>query len=122
MILIKALVQRIIISVISFYVPQCGLDDIQKYMFHDSVINIVRTLRGKEIFVIAVDFNGHSGHNAKDFKDHHGGYGYGVSIKKGARILEFCAAMNIRVGNKLFKERSSHIVTYEHGPPKTMVD
>ena len=30
--------------------------------------------------------------------------------------------MNISVGNTLFKNRASHLVTYEPGPSKTQVD
>ena len=45
MIFIKVLVQRIIISVISVYVPQCGLDNSQKNNFYDSFINVVKIVR-----------------------------------------------------------------------------
>ena len=38
------------------------------------------------------------------------------------RILEFCAAMNMIVGNTFFKKRNTQIVTYESGPSKTPVD
>ena len=42
--------------------------------------------------------------------------------KKGERILEFCATMNMVLGNTLFKKRVSHLVTYESGISKTQVD
>ena len=47
MIVIKIFVQGIIISVISVYVPQFGLDNIQKDDFYDSLINIVKKGRRK---------------------------------------------------------------------------
>ena len=47
MIVIKVLVQGNIISVISVYVHQCGLDDTQKDDFYDSIINVVRKLGEK---------------------------------------------------------------------------
>lgn len=55
MTVIKVLVQEIIISLISFYVPQCGLDGSQKDDFHDSLVNDVKELEEREIVVIAGD-------------------------------------------------------------------
>lgn len=55
MTVIKVLVQEIIISLISFYVPQCGLDGSQKDDFHDSLVNDVKQLEEREIVVIAGD-------------------------------------------------------------------
>ena len=49
------------------------------------------------------------------------GYVYGVQNRKGGKILEFCAAMNMTVGTTLFKKRENHLVTYESGPSKTQV-
>ena len=40
---------------------------------------------------------------------------------EGERILEFCAAMNLTVGNTLFKKRASYLFTYEFGPSKTQI-
>lgn len=54
-ILIKALVQGII-SGISVYALQCGLDDRQKYDFFDSLINFVRKFGKIEIAALAGDF------------------------------------------------------------------
>ena len=39
-----------------------------------------------------------------------------VGTRKGGRILEFCAAMNMTVGNILFKRRASLLIIYESGP------
>ena len=46
---------------------------------------------------------------------------YGVRNKLGERVLEFCATMNITVGNTLFKKKTSHLVTYESVSSKTQV-
>lgn len=54
-IIIKALVQGIIISGISVYALQCGLDR-QKYDFFDSLINFVRKFGKIEIAALAIDF------------------------------------------------------------------
>ena len=55
-ILIKALLQGIIISGISVYALQCGLDDRQKYGFFDRLINFVRKFGKIEIAALAGDF------------------------------------------------------------------
>ena len=74
MVIIKVLILWTIISVTSFYAPQCGLDDNQKDDFYDSFINIFRMLGEKDILVTARDSNGHVGHNAEDFEDLHGSF------------------------------------------------
>ena len=62
MIVNKVFVQRIIISLISdltVFAPQCGLDDSQKDNFYDSLISVVRKIGEKWILVIAGNFNGY---------------------------------------------------------------
>ena len=71
-----------------------------------------------EILVTAEAFSGHVGSNSEDYEDQHGGYDYGVTNKEGESILDFCAAMSMNVGNKLFQKRTSHQVTFEPGPSK----
>ena len=63
MIVFKVLFQGIIISLISAYPIQCGLDDRQKDEFYDCLINVVRKLGEKETVVMAGDFNSHVGRN-----------------------------------------------------------
>ena len=73
MIVIKVLVQTIIISIISAYTPQSGLNDSQKNHFYNSLINVVRNLWKKETEVIADGLSGDLGSNA-DFENQHGRY------------------------------------------------
>ena len=67
------MLQGIIISVISVYAPQCGLDDSHKDDFYDSLINVVRMLGEKKSVVIAGDCNGHVGSNPENYEVQHGG-------------------------------------------------
>ena len=106
MITIKVLVQGII-SLILVYAPQYGLDDSQL------------KLQEKDIVVAAGFLNGHVGSNPENYEAQHGDYDYGVRNKKGERILEFCAGMNITVRNIPFK--NVHVVTYEPDPSKTQI-
>ena len=70
---------------------------------------------------MAGDFNGHVGRSRSGYEGIHGGYGYG-DRNKGDRILEFCAALNMFVGNTCFKKKDSHLVTFESGLARTQID
>ena len=107
----------IIISVISNYATQCGLDDSQKDNFNDSLINS-RRIGKVEIVVKAGDFTGHFESNADDFEEQHRSCDYGVRSKEGEKILKFCVAMNMTVGNTLVKNSANHLVSYESGASK----
>ena len=99
----------IISSVVSGYASQCNLDDTQNDNFYDSFVHVLRKLGEKKIIVVLGDFNDHIGHNAADSENQHGGYGYGVRNKEVKRILEFCGAMNMTVGNAILKKRKTHL-------------
>ena len=88
MIVIKVLVQGIVISIISVYATQCGLDDIQKGDFYDCLVNAIRKLGEKEFLVIARYLNGHVGSNPQKQEDQHESYCCGVRNKKVEKILE----------------------------------
>ena len=110
MIVNKVLVQSIIISLIS--------DSL--FMFH----NVVQIIARKIIFMTALSilFEGQgrlefqfqqealtvTGNNPENYQGQHGYYGYEVRKKEGECIHEICGAMNMTVGNTLFKKRVSH--------------
>ena len=110
MIVIHVLVHGIIISVISVYVPQCGLDDREKNDSYDSLANVIRKLRGIKL-VITGDFNGNPKITKKTMR-----------TSMGAMVMVLGATMNMTVGNTLFTERANHLVTDESGLLKTQVD
>ena len=68
---------------------------------------------GKKLFT-AGDFNDHLGSNPENYDEQHGDYGYGVRNKKGERILEFCTAKNMIVGNTVSKKRSPSYMSLAH--------
>ena len=75
-VVIKVLVQRINISMISVYAPQCDLDDSQKDDFYDSLIIVNKQLGEKNILVIAGGLNDHTRSKPENSEDQHGGFGY----------------------------------------------
>lgn len=77
------MVQEIIISVISVFAPQCGLDGSQKDDFYYSLISVVKMLVEKKIVVTAENANGNFESNLECYVDQHEGYSYGV--KNGGR-------------------------------------
>ena len=104
------------ISDLTVYAPQCGLDNSQKEDFFDSLINVVLKLGEKEILFISGEFIGHIENNPENYEGQHEGYGHGITNKEGKNIHEFSAAKNMTVRNKLFRKRASHQVSYEFGP------
>ena len=87
---------------ISVYTIQCGLDDIQKDNFYDSLIIVLWKSAEKEMVIIG-DFKGHIERTAEVSEGKHGCYGYTVKKKEREKILGFYAAMDMTVGNRLFK-------------------
>ena len=84
----------------------------------DNLIDVARKLGKEEIVVIVEDVNGHVGSNPEDYEGPHGCYSYRVKNNEGEAILEFCAAMNIAIGNTFLKKRASHRVSFEFGLSK----
>ena len=58
----------------------------------------------------------------EDYEDQNGGYGCGIRKKEGTKIQEFCAAINVILGDTLIKKRTSHLVIYESSLSKAQVD
>ena len=65
MFVIKISVQGI--TVISFYAPQCGLDESQKDYFYDCLVSVASMFVEKEVFAIAGYFTGHVLGGAEDY-------------------------------------------------------
>ena len=88
------------------------------------IVLLVRlgSLGVKEVNVIAGSFKGHILESIEDYEDQHGGYGFGFRNKQWERILKFCPAMNIKVGNTPFSKMENQLVLYESGSSESDVD
>lgn len=60
-----------------------GLDNSQEYIFYTSLISVNSKFGEKDVIVVAGDFEEHVGGSAGVYEDLHGGYGFGVRIRKG---------------------------------------
>ncbi len=120
--LIKLLVGKTVVTVLSAYAPQSGLDDTVKVAFYDELHDVVAKVGESEMLVQCGDFNGHIGHSSDGYDGIHGGFGYGQRNEGGDRLLEFAVAHDLVVGNSLFTKKEEHLITYQSGPCQSQID
>ena len=120
--LIKLLVGEVVLTVLSVYAPQTGLEESTKDAFYDSLQTVISELPDKEIVIPCGDWNGHVGREAAGYEGVHGGSGYGERNADGDRVLEFAVANDFVIGNTFFVKRDSHLITYQSGNAKTQID
>ena len=120
--LIKLLVGEAVLTVLSVYAPQTGLEESTKDAFYDSLQIVISELPDKEIVIPCGDWNGHVGREAAGYEGAHGGSGYGERNADGDRVLEFAVANDFVIGNTFFVKRDSHLITYQSGNAKTQID
>ena len=120
--LIELLVGEVVLTVLSVYAPQTGLEESTKDAFYDSLQTVISELPDKEIVIPCGDWNGHVGREAAGYEGVHGGYGYGERNADGDRVLEFAVANDFVIGNTFFVKRDSHLITYQSGNAKTQID
>ena len=77
-----------------------------------------------EFLIPCSDWNGHVGRAGTEYREVHGGMGYGRSGPdvEGERILEYALAFDLLLGNTCFKKCDSHLITYKSGNAATQID
>ena len=120
--LIKLLVGEVVLTVLSVYAPQTGLEESTKDAFYNSLQTVISELPDKEIVIPCGDWNGHVGREAAGYEGVHGGSWYGECNADGDRVLEFAVANDFVIGNTFFVKRDSHLITYQSGNAKTQID
>jgi hypothetical protein len=75
-----------------------------------------------ELIMLGGDLNRHVGSGSDGYERLYGGFGFGKRNKEGDMILEFCAALDLVLGNNLFTKRESDLITYESGIDKSVLD
>ncbi|KAF3670804.1 LL-diaminopimelate aminotransferase, chloroplastic [Capsicum annuum] len=68
--------------VCSVYAPQVGLEEEVNARFWEALDEVVRSVPSSENIIITGDFNGQIGVILGGYEDMHGGFGFGVRIKK----------------------------------------
>ena len=107
--MLKVLVGKRVVTIISTYAPQQGLSDDAKEKLYADLILHTSKVDKKEVIILDGDMNGHVGKTTAGYEDVHGGFGYGVRNAEGERILEFGFALDMVVFNTLFNKRSSRL-------------
>ena len=120
--LIRFVVGKCIVTILSVYAPQAGLDDSMKDLFYENLQWTLTKINASEILIVCGDFNGHIRKNADGYEGVHGGRGFGRLNLESERILEFAVAHNLVVLNSLFTKRESHLVTYQSGENQSQID
>ena len=120
--LVKLMIGDSLLTVISVYAPQTGLEQSTKDTFYDNLQAVISKLGDNEIVIPCGDWNGHVGKEADGYEGVHGGIGFGDRNADGERILDFAVANDFVIGNTFFVKRDSHLITYQSGPCKTQID
>ena len=76
-IVIKLVLEKEIINIISAYAPQIGLDETTKKQFWENTDGLVQGMPESERIFIGGDLNGHVGKTSGGYERVHRGYGFG---------------------------------------------
>ena len=103
--LIKLVVRKNIVAVLSVYPPQTGLDHSVKDLSYENLQWIQTKISASEILFVCGDFNGHTVINVDGYEGGHGGRGFGRRNLEGERILEIAVTHNLVVFKFTFQEK-----------------
>ena len=120
--MIKPAIDNKIVTVLSCYASQVGLDNITKDTFYDQLQDTIRKVGADETLVIRGDLNGPIYTLPNGYEVAHVGHGYGLRNKEGEHILEFVVTHNFVVGNSYFTKKDSHLITYQSGGISRQID
>jgi hypothetical protein len=122
LIMVKLVIGKCLVNVISGYAPQVGRSEMEKDKFWTDVSDLVEGLGNDETVVLGGDLNGHVGSKSDGYEGVHGGYGVGTRNAEGTRILEFAVEQEMILCGTQFKKEETKLVTYSSGGSATTVD
>ena len=96
--LIKLLVGEAVLTVLSVYAPQTGLEESTKDAFYDSLQTVISELPDKEIVIPCGDWNGHVGREAAGYEGVHGGLGMANVMQMVIESLNLLLQMILSLG------------------------
>ena len=119
--LVKLIVGQCVVTLLSVYTPQSGLSDVDKDLFFDQLRAVTARIPRSELLIPCGDWKGHVGRAGTEYREVHGGMGYGRSEPEveGERILEYALAFDLLLGTTCFKKRDSHLITYKSRKEKS---
>ncbi|XP_055835115.1 uncharacterized protein LOC129903590 [Solanum dulcamara] len=122
MMLIKLVIDRLTVNVVSAYAPHVGLDEEVKRLFWEDLDELVRGILSTEKIFIGGDLNGHIGTTSNNFDDVHGGFGFGERNGGGASLLEFVKDFELVITNSCFLKRGNQLVTFSSMVARTQIN
>ena len=120
--MVKLIVGKSLMNVVSAYAPQVGRSQEEKDEFWDTLCMLTEGVKKTERIMLGGDLNGHIGKDSDGYGGIHGGYGYGMRNAEGERILEFCEAMEMIVCGTQFRKAAHKLISYSSGGINTTVD
>ncbi|CAG4965439.1 unnamed protein product [Colias eurytheme] len=110
------------LNIISAYAPQSGCTELEKSIFWEDFDDLMSVIPEHESKYIGGDLNGHIGETAINYRDVHGGYGYGTVNREGISILDFCSRHGLAIVNSWFQKKNEHLITYKSSGNNTQID
>ena len=101
-----------------------GLSDEDKDLFFDQLRAVTARIPKSEFFIPCGDWNGHLDPAGTEYREVHGGMGYGRPEPdfEGEIILKYALAFDLLLGNTCFKKYDSHLITYKSGNATILID
>ncbi|XP_056685743.1 uncharacterized protein [Spinacia oleracea] len=119
---IKLVIGDEVVTIVSAYAPQAGLDASTRQEFWEDLEEVVQRVPRSEKMIIGGDLNGHVGSSRDGFESIHGGFGYGERNEAGNAILDFALAYDLGIMNTWFEKRESHLVSYRNRDNASQID
>lgn len=120
-IIVKVVVAKELVNVVSCYAPQVGCPEVEKEAFWMELEEYMRKLEGETV-IMGGDLNGHIGGKSEGYEGVHGGRGFGRKNEGGGRILEMAEALEMVIMNTCFKKKEEHLITFKSGGVATQID
>ncbi|XP_021835669.1 uncharacterized protein [Spinacia oleracea] len=119
---IKLVIGDEVVTIVSAYAPQAGLDTSTRQKFWEGLEEVVQCVPRSEKLITGGDLNGHVGSSRDGFESIHCDFGYGERNEAGNAILDFALAYDLEIMNTWFEKRDSHLVTYRSGDITSQID
>ncbi|XP_055803458.1 uncharacterized protein LOC129872516 [Solanum dulcamara] len=119
--MIKLVIGRLTLNIISAYAPQVDLDTEVKKDFWEDLDEVVSCILQIEKIFIDGDFNRHIRATFSRLGDVHGGYSFGDRNRGGASLLDFAKAFELVRANSCFPKMENHLVTFHSTVAKTQI-
>lgn len=98
------------INIIQIYAPTAEKDDEEIESFYQSLEEVLRTTKDRDVKIILGDFNAKIGEG--EVTDIIGKYGLGQRNQRGERLIEFCQERNMVITNTMFRLPKRRLYTW----------